>query len=268
MSKNAILLENSFEYDDLDITVTHFIKRNISQSWNASKDQRDGNITYIRNGTAIVKMNGKTSKVGKGDVVYTPKGSNCQIQADGGTTVKVYSLDFKHYYINSGFRELPFSTVMNIDTDIPLISLYEELNSIWIKKEIGHRLKARGIAMQIFYEIIINANSHGDTNDSNNRIDLVKEYIIERYDQDIQIDQLASMLNLNPVYFGSYFKKKTGYTVRQYINYIRISMAKGLLLSGNYSVGEAAYQCGFQDMFYFSKVFKQIEGIPPSFLIR
>jgi YesN/AraC family two-component response regulator len=73
---------------------------------------------------------------------------------------------------------------------------------------------------------------------------------------------------LNPVYFGAYFKKKTGYTVNQYINNVRVNIAKKILLSGEYTVGEVANRCGFQDMFYFSKVFKQIEGVPPSHFVK
>jgi len=100
------------------------------------------------------------------------------------------------------------------------------------------------------------------------RISIVKEYILDNYNKDIQVQELAALLNLNPVYFGSYFKKKTGYTVRQYINKVRIEAAKKLLFSGRYSVGEVAYKCGFKDMFYFSRVFKQIEGVPPSHLLK
>jgi YesN/AraC family two-component response regulator len=79
------------------------------------------------------------------------------------------------------------------------------------------------------------------------------------------LEDVAEILNLNPVYTGSYFKKRTGYSIKQYINHVRINQAKNLLASGDYTVTEVAQMCGYHDIFYFSKVFKQIEGVSPSY---
>ena len=76
------------------------------------------------------------------------------------------------------------------------------------------------------------------------------------------------MTNLSPLYFGTLFKQETGLTFRQYLTNIRINQAENLLSSGMYNVSEAAAECGFSDVFYFSKVFKEHRGISPSEVIK
>jgi AraC-like DNA-binding protein len=48
---------------------------------------------------------------------------------------------------------------------------------------------------------------------------------------------------------------------------IRIEIAKNMLYSGEYSVSQVAEQCGFSDIYYFSKAFKKAVGVNPSILI-
>ncbi|MNG23858.1 HTH-type transcriptional activator RhaS [compost metagenome] len=55
-----------------------------------------------------------------------------------------------------------------------------------------------------------------------------------------------------------------GASVKEYINRMKINNAENILLSGEFSVKEAAYKCGFEDIYYFSKLFKKIKGFPPS----
>jgi AraC-like DNA-binding protein len=50
----------------------------------------------------------------------------------------------------------------------------------------------------------------------------------------------------------------------KYINRMKINDAENILLSGEFTVHEAAYKCGFEDIYYFSKLFKKIKGFPPS----
>ncbi len=264
--KSEILLDDTFKYDDVDIMITDFFKHS-ALKFNKDKT-RHNNLTYIYNGKAVCSINGEPNGVEQGNIVYTSKTDVFELQAHSGTIIKLYSIDFQYSYLNREYKKLPFSNIMDVKIDIPLVNLFEELNEVWTKKRKGYKFKARAIGLQIIYEILFNAYVDEDTIQPSNRINIIKRYIAAHYHEDIRVAALAHLLNLNPVYFGAYFKKKTGYTVNQYINNVRVNIAKKILLSGEYTVGEVANRCGFQDMFYFSKVFKQIEGVPPSHFVK
>jgi len=96
------------------------------------------------------------------------------------------------------------------------------------------------------------------------RIDIVKNYISNNYYKKLKIQDIADILNLSPVYTGALFKKYTGMSINEYINHIRINQAVSIMSSTNCTISETAYMCGFEDIFYFSRVFKKIKGVSPS----
>lgn len=100
------------------------------------------------------------------------------------------------------------------------------------------------------------------------RIKKVVDYIDLHYAEHVEIDKLAHMTNLHAVYLGKLFKDNTGFTIKAYLNKVRIHRAEQLLTIGKHSVSEVAEQCGFQDIYYFSKVFKKTKGYAPSIVTK
>jgi YesN/AraC family two-component response regulator len=79
----------------------------------------------------------------------------------------------------------------------------------------------------------------------------------------LSVKEIAKVLRYNPDYLSSEYKKRTGVPLKQYINKVRVAMAKNLLVYDGLSVKEAAYTSGFKDAKYFAKVFKHLEKITP-----
>lgn len=75
---------------------------------------------------------------------------------------------------------------------------------------------------------------------------------------------LSDSLNLSPGYFGTLIKKETGLTVRQFIKYNIIAIAKYQLLGTTLSVAEIAHKVGFEYPQHFSRLFKRIVGTYPN----
>lgn len=80
---------------------------------------------------------------------------------------------------------------------------------------------------------------------------------------DLSLTRLARELNVNSSYLSALFKKETGSTVTDYIVNRRISHAKHLLGSSRLQVQTVGQLCGFEDVHYFSKVFKRLTGTTP-----
>lgn len=95
------------------------------------------------------------------------------------------------------------------------------------------------------------------------RLGRIYDYIHAHYTEQISIDQVASLANLGPEAFCRYFKRMTRLTFVEFLNRYRISQSKRLLRMDR-SISEVCYECGFESLSYFNRIFKKYNGEPPS----
>lgn len=94
------------------------------------------------------------------------------------------------------------------------------------------------------------------------RIGFVVDYIKKNLHQKLSIDSIAKMAYVSKSNFFKMFKDELGTSPNEFILQERINRAKELLASQN-SIKETAYQTGFSDANYFTRVFKQLVGVTP-----
>lgn len=92
----------------------------------------------------------------------------------------------------------------------------------------------------------------------------VLEYIDSHIDQDIRLDDLASIAYMNPSYFSTVFKQYNGISPSQYIARRRVALAQQYLKTSDKTVIEIASLCGFNNTANFYKSFKKYTGKTPS----
>lgn len=80
----------------------------------------------------------------------------------------------------------------------------------------------------------------------------------------LEIEQMAEYAGLSPSRFRAVFVRWMGMPPHQYLTQRRIDRARHLLSGDELSIKQIARQCGFADEFHFSKVFRRIDGLPPS----
>lgn len=85
---------------------------------------------------------------------------------------------------------------------------------------------------------------------------------------ELSVSALSALCGMSPEYFRAIFKQQFGVSPLQYIQNLRITRAKELLVSGLCSVTETAYRSGFADQSHFSRVFKSAVGISPVQYLR
>lgn len=95
-------------------------------------------------------------------------------------------------------------------------------------------------------------------------IRLAKQLIHEKYNESLSLDDVSKAIGFNSAYFSYLFKKETGKTFSEYLTEVRIEQAKRLLTSTDTGVYEIAYQVGYKDEKYFSRLFRKITGLRPS----
>lgn len=95
------------------------------------------------------------------------------------------------------------------------------------------------------------------------RIVPVIEYIDANYTEHLELETLSRVLNLNEYYFCRLFKRATGSTVTDYLNFVRICKAEKLLKT-DMSISEISYNVGFSSLSYFNRIFKKYKFCSPT----
>lgn len=80
----------------------------------------------------------------------------------------------------------------------------------------------------------------------------------------LPLAELAALVHLHPTYFSNTFTQSIGMTPVRYVTRKRIERAQNRLLGSTAPIKEIAAGLGFADVFYFSRTFRRIVGVPPS----
>ncbi len=80
----------------------------------------------------------------------------------------------------------------------------------------------------------------------------------------LPLAQAASMVQLSPGYFSQLFRQEIGVSFREYVLHARLERARTLLDETDMSINEIAHALGYDDIFLFSRQFKQRYHYPPS----
>lgn len=97
----------------------------------------------------------------------------------------------------------------------------------------------------------------------NGIIDLVIAFLEENYSEDIDVMDVSNSVHMSYSYLSRLFKKRTGETISEYLNKIRLKKAQKLLLCTSESMGRIAAATGFNSEQYFCNNFKKYCGITP-----
>ncbi|MEN8906762.1 MAG: response regulator [Clostridiales bacterium] len=91
----------------------------------------------------------------------------------------------------------------------------------------------------------------------------VKRYIEIHITEDIKLSDLSNLVYMSNSYFSTFFKKHTGECFSDYISKEKIIRAKKLLDLNNYKIYEISHMLGYENAYYFSRVFKKLVGRSP-----
>lgn len=91
----------------------------------------------------------------------------------------------------------------------------------------------------------------------------IREYLRDHLSEKITLDILSEKFYINKYYLTRLFRNKYGITINDYLLQIRISHAKELLRFSGMSMEEIGESCGITPLYYFSRIFKRVEGISP-----
>lgn len=219
-------------------------------------------LVYVLNGKAEYRFfSGDRVVVTDGDVLLLSPRAAYSI---------VTEKEFKHYTVNYDIHEdtsrldflsKPYCLLQEENTE-HLKRKFIELTNTWMSKKIGFEMESMGYLyelLSIFYFDYTNRQNAA----SYQRLLPAKEHIEQSFDLPITLEVLAKLSNMSVTNFRREWKKIYSVAPLQYRDSIRLYYAKEYLNSGYYTVTEIAKKCGFDDVSYFVRFFKQKAGLTP-----
>lgn len=253
-----------FEYDHLVPEVLLFVDRRCYPDWKIIRNRIDfHDLTFVVGGKADYYVNGVKHTAEAGNLIYIPPGSVREARTYADSPMHSYAFNFCWLPPNNE-TPMPLATITKFRLTGPLLEQIKAFNQIWMSKQPGYKMQARGQFLLILHRLLVSAVHRTDDLAPDPRIERMKAYLAENYAEDIDIGRLAELAGLHPVYLGRLFKQQTGVSYRAFLNTIRVNNAEAMLAAGGFTVSEVAERCGFRDVAYFSNVFKAVKGYPPS----
>ena len=236
-------------------------------------------IIYVTNGIFRYEIGAESGCAYPGDILFihsgifhagVPQGDNDEY------TCIVFDFDQlsgKGNPVNNQMLESIMNGDVRVSTCLPkenseFTSIVEQLSDLMANRRPGFELNVQGLLYQLFGEIIYNCcyernvpavDSQARLNRLKNAISLIEQ----NYSSAITLEQLAAVAEMSPQYFCHFFKQITQFSPIEYLNRHRIEVACYHLKSGWQNMTELTYECGFNDLSYFIRVFKKITGITP-----
>ena len=225
-------------------------------------------FTYITSGEGDFIVDDERIAVRGGDLVCVRPDSPHALLSDNG-------VDFDCLLI----RTEPFSEAelrkMNF---VSLIRGDGELNRLIynIKEEFSQggelsEMNKRALTLALIVYLTRNYPRNADTAEEDalrletlSKIKIIEKYISENYRNKITVADLSRLLYVSDGHFCRFFKRHMGISAIEYLNVYRVGKSLELLRNHELSVTEIAMQVGFDDVNYFSRVFKKIRHQTPS----
>lgn len=236
-------------------------------------------IIRVIEGSLEVKLNNATHKVNAGEIIFVnPEIVHGALPVD----CKYECIDFDVNYLSvmcEGCRYF-FDGIVNGEYTIAEritcedSEIYQSVNRVFEtmkNKSSGYKFKVIGELYKMFGEIVekhkySHINGAVITPDKNvQKLKSVLKFMRENYDKQISLNDMAQAAAVSAKYFCYFFKEMTRHTPVEYLNAYRIEKASKMLLNTDKSVTEIAFLCGFNDLSYFIKTFKEHKsGVTPA----
>ena len=264
---------------------------------NALRKIYDYEMLYCARGNALLSINCEKFKISEGTLITIPPNTGHSIWIEDYNTPLIYWVHFDFLYrrdvynleklvtdhnnvlyrnklINENyirqavkFEEgftLPYHLI--IENQIILKECFELLVNAYEKHRKFWQMESKIILLQILQQVFLQLYRKDpilQLKDKNIE-EVIMKYIIKNYNQKIRLPELANLVSLSEDYLGKIFKKNTGNTIIEFLNKLRVSKAKELLVDKRLSIECISEMVGFSDVCYFSRVMKKLEGISPN----
>ncbi len=172
-------------------------------------------------------------------------------------------------YMLTEFVNFTDAAVLNepmlIDDQLHLLKKFTVIKDEFLYKKKFYVQRCSGLLSDLIVSFVRKAEMPQDMVKRKEIVNKMIQHIHENYASELTNESLARVFGYHPGYMGRLMKDATGMSIHQYLLQYRIERAIDYLQSGQKSVSETCYLCGFKDLAHFSKCFKLKTGYSPSY---
>lgn len=233
-------------------------------------------IIHILSGSLTIYLNNTKVNLNKDDILFV----ECGCLHRGEPTDCVYEcivVDLKmlltkndsitnHYIFQITDSQVSIENIF-IPKECELYKTLTELFVLMNNTGSYYELSVYALIFSVISQIYSNGyTSSLNRAQSNRQVELVRfvlDWINQNLKEEINSEKISRISNLNFNYLCKIFKNFTGQTITQYVNEQRIENACYDIIEKNKTITEAAFGNGFNDLSYFTKMFKRYKGMSP-----
>ncbi|MED3498175.1 AraC family transcriptional regulator [Brevibacillus agri] len=252
------------------IDVRHFVLQ-AQESWNSYRLPASSYF-YACKGQATVRLDGREYAADRFLLLHGGKGMVLDVKLTDDELFAFYLILYKaktllprpadHALLNDGGKEpfqLPYALVPHEPTG--LYHLAATMAREWDAQE---RLRAKGTFLQFVHEVMQQLIQHGFHQEQQPLAKQVVRFLEAHYTTRISLESLAEQFCYSARYLTRLVKEETGHSPIDYVISLRMEKAKELLARTDAKLQEVAAAVGYQDVLYFSRLFKKHTGMTPS----
>lgn len=249
---------------DIDLNITSILdvkKGRIPPSSLRCSARQSDCFVYVLSGSAEYLFGDKSVVARAGNIIYLAHNSNYSIEV----TDENYTFIFIDFFFENSTDTVFSNEIYNSKNLSILKGSFEKLYYFWKTGTFSEKIYCRSIIYIIYSEIAKSRFSQYVSHDRRKQIAQIAAYIHENLsDNDLTVKKLSAMCHISEVHFRRMFSCIYHISPIKFVTLARINKAKELLISESTCISEIAEKCGFQNHYYFSKVFKSETNMTPS----
>lgn len=235
-------------------------------NWDNGRTLNEYQLNYITNGSGTFETNEGSFKVTPGTILLITPNRWHRYRPDYSTGWTEHFVGFNGPIAQQLFQhELLQKPIIKIGFQEKLMKEFNTIVQLIKDEKPGFQQVCASHLMVMLAEIV---SIHKNSEFANKNIERIIRkaciYLRDNQHQNVNIEKLSANYNVGYSYFRRMFKKYTGMSPYQYHLSLRIQKAKELIQKSDKSIKEISFELGFESLFYFSRIFKNKEGISPS----
>jgi len=241
--------------------------RDYKISYKTGKISDEFKIIYITNGEGFLKFQDRLEvELTQGKALFIRPNQSYEYFHNNKKEWKEYFIRFEadetfYRHLNDIFKDS--NQLIEIGFNEDLIRLFNRAIDIVKDQFKSSQIYLSGLLLHILGLIIFESNNSAINKKNQYLIDKAKIIMNEKLMEDIQLNDIASELNISYTSFRINFKKYVGVGPAKYLSDKRLHKSKQLLHETTYSIKEIAFQLQFSSLEHFSTIFKKQFGISP-----
>ncbi|MFF2015480.1 AraC family transcriptional regulator [Paenibacillus sp. NPDC058177] len=256
--------------ENLSVNVSYAQVSTKYPGWNRTNETPSfGRFYYIDKGEGKVVLNGMTYYPKPGQLMIMPAGTT---QTTDTSRENPYTRYYCHFDARIGEWPLFHAAGKLYISDAPdrdaVRKIFAEMIANFHRNDFFSKMRTQASLMNLL-ALCLESGGYQDfmkefimTGDQG-KLASVLNFIDERLNWPLEVEDLAEIVHLHPNYFIPYFKKFVGVPPMQYVQLKRMEYAKRLLSYSDSSISSVAEQVGME-LAHFSKTFKKNTGVSPS----